>query len=54
MPNAKQLQERSEATTVERIRNVYLDVDGVILANESHAANYVHEFLELVTNSSFR
>ena len=31
--------------------NVYLDVDGVILANESHAANYVHNFLELVTKN---
>ena len=31
--------------------NIYLDVDGVILANENHAANYAHEFLELVTKN---
>lgn len=29
--------------------NVYLDIDGVLLANDLQAANYVHDFLELVT-----
>jgi hypothetical protein len=31
------------------IMNVYLDIDGVLLANDLNAANHVHEFLELVT-----
>jgi hypothetical protein len=26
--------------------NIYLDIDGVILANDKNGANYVHEFLE--------
>lgn len=29
--------------------NIYLDIDGVLLANEENAANHVHEFLQLVT-----
>lgn len=29
---------------------VYLDIDGVILANENNLANYAHEFLERVVN----
>lgn len=28
--------------------NVYLDIDGVLLANESHAANYADEFLGVI------
>lgn len=28
--------------------NIYLDIDGVLLANDLNAANYVHEFLERV------
>lgn len=28
--------------------NVYLDIDGVLLANETHAANYADEFLQIV------
>lgn len=31
--------------------NVYLDIDGVLLANDLNAANYVHEFLEYVTQN---
>jgi len=31
--------------------NVYLDIDGVLLANDQYAANYVHEFLEYVTSN---
>lgn len=27
---------------------VYLDIDGVLLANDLNPANYVHEFLEIV------
>lgn len=30
--------------------NVYLDIDGVLLANDLNAANHVHEFLEYVTS----
>lgn len=30
--------------------NIYLDIDGVLLANDLHGANHVHEFLELVTS----
>lgn len=29
--------------------NIYLDIDGVILANDKNGANYVHEFLEHIT-----
>jgi hypothetical protein len=32
--------------------NVYLDIDGVLLANDLNAANYVHEFLETVNNKA--
>ncbi|HET8671873.1 MAG TPA: hypothetical protein VFM05_15005, partial [Candidatus Saccharimonadales bacterium] len=28
--------------------NVYLDIDGVLLANEAHAANYADEFLQII------
>lgn len=28
--------------------NVYLDIDGVLLANETHAANYADEFLQTI------
>ena len=28
--------------------NIYLDIDGVLLANESNAANYADEFLKAV------
>lgn len=28
--------------------NIYLDIDGVIVSNESHAANYANEFLRFV------
>ncbi|QQS26517.1 hypothetical protein IPM44_02190 [bacterium] len=31
--------------------NIYLDVDGVLLAHNLHPANYVHEFLDFVTNN---
>lgn len=30
--------------------NVYLDIDGVLLANDLTPANYVHDFLQLVVN----
>jgi hypothetical protein len=30
--------------------NVYLDIDGVLLANDYNAANHIHEFLQLVTS----
>lgn len=29
--------------------NIYLDIDGVILANEKNASRHVHEFLEYIT-----
>jgi len=29
--------------------NVYLDIDGVLLANDLNAANFVHEFLQKAT-----
>lgn len=28
--------------------NVYLDIDGVLLVNENHAANYADEFLQAI------
>ena len=28
--------------------NIYLDIDGTLLANEAHAANYADEFLQAV------
>lgn len=28
--------------------NMHLDIDGVLLANEAHAANYADEFLQTV------
>ena len=28
--------------------NIYLDIDGVLLANENHAANYADDFLQAV------
>lgn len=28
--------------------NIYLDIDGVLLANDKYPANHVHEFLEYV------
>lgn len=28
--------------------NIYLDIDGVLLVNETHAANYADEFLQAV------
>jgi len=28
--------------------NVYLDIDGVLLVNETHAANYADEFLQTI------
>lgn len=31
--------------------NIYLDIDGVILANDQQAANYVYEFLKYITDS---
>jgi hypothetical protein len=31
--------------------NVYLDIDGVLLANDLNAAKHVHEFLEKVTSN---
>lgn len=30
--------------------NIYLDIDGVLLANDLNMANYCHEFLEYVTD----
>jgi len=30
--------------------NIYLDIDGVLLANENHAANYADEFLQTIIN----
>ena len=30
--------------------NIYLDIDGVLLANENNLANYAHEFLAYVTS----
>lgn len=30
--------------------NIYLDIDGVILANDKQAANYAYEFLKYITN----
>lgn len=30
--------------------NIYLDIDGVILANDKNGANHVHEFLEYITS----
>lgn len=30
--------------------NIYLDIDGVLLANESNAANHADEFLQTVIN----
>lgn len=32
--------------------NVYLDIDGVLLANDLNAAKHVHEFLEKVTSNN--
>lgn len=31
--------------------NIYLDIDGVLLANDLQAANHVHDFLEYVTSN---
>ncbi len=31
--------------------NVYLDIDGVLLANDLNAANHVHEFLKIVSEN---
>ncbi len=31
--------------------NIYLDIDGVLLANNLHPANYASEFLEYVLTS---
>jgi len=31
--------------------DIYLDIDGVLLANEHYAANYAHEFLAYVTSN---
>lgn len=31
--------------------NIYLDIDGVLLTSHVEPANYVHEFLEFVTNN---
>ena len=31
--------------------NMYLDIDGVLLANDKNAANHVHEFLAFVTSN---
>ena len=31
--------------------NIYLDIDGVILANDLNGANYVHEFLKHITDT---
>lgn len=28
--------------------NIYLDIDGVLLANETHAANYADDFLQVI------
>lgn len=30
---------------------VYLDIDGVLLANENHIANYANEFIQYVVNN---
>lgn len=30
--------------------NIYLDIDGVLLANENHLANYADEFVEYLVN----
>lgn len=30
--------------------NIYLDIDGVIMANDKHVANYAHEFIEHLVN----
>lgn len=30
--------------------NIYLDIDGVILANDKRIANYAHEFIEHLVN----
>jgi hypothetical protein len=32
--------------------NIYLDIDGVLLANDLNAANHVHKFLEKVREKS--
>lgn len=32
------------------IAKIYLDIDGVLLANDKNMANYCHEFLEYVTS----
>lgn len=31
--------------------NIYLDIDGVIMANDKEPARHVHEFLEFVVNN---
>lgn len=31
--------------------NIYLDIDGVLLANEKFPANHAHEFLEYLVNN---
>jgi hypothetical protein len=31
--------------------NVYLDIDGVILANETHLANYANEFVKFLVDN---
>lgn len=31
--------------------NIYLDIDGVILANDKQPANYVYEFLKYITDN---
>lgn len=33
--------------------NVYLDIDGVLLANDLNAANFVHEFLQKATSPEY-
>jgi hypothetical protein len=33
------------------VLKVYLDIDGVILANEKNASKHVHEFLEYITTN---
>lgn len=33
--------------------NIYLDIDGVLLANDLNPANHVHEFLEKATGSDY-
>ena len=30
--------------------NIYLDIDGVLLANDKQAANHAHEFLEFIVS----